>query len=81
MSREAGSALTFMSVRDEKFYVGIAPSHGIVDPLRNRFPEFTFDSLPSDDFEIVANTNTGVLRYRVTAADRHLVMHVCNEGR
>ena len=54
------------------------PSHGIVESLRTRFPEFVFAALPPGDFQVLVQSSTGVQRYTVAARDREQIMRVCN---
>ena len=68
-----------VQVRIDKFFLGSVPSHGIVRDLRDRQPEYTFRSLPPDDFDVLVDTTAGVQRYRVPPPDRQKVMPVCNE--
>jgi hypothetical protein len=70
-----------LSVREERLTLGIAPSHGIVEPVRVRFPEFEFPDLPQQDFWVVVRTNNGIQRYSVTATDRTKLLRVCNQDR
>jgi hypothetical protein len=60
-------------------FLGTVPSHGIIPPLRQRYPEFLFDSLPKGDFEIVLRTNEGLEHYRISEKDRTKLIPVCNE--
>jgi hypothetical protein len=64
--------------RDERLFLGTVPSHGIIEPLRARFPEYVFDQLPSGPFVVVAATNRGVERFRVTPHNRSALLRVCN---
>lgn len=65
-------------VRDELLALGTVPSHGIVEPLRVRSPEFVFSDLPRDDFFVVLHLSAGTERYRVASQDRSRVIRVCN---
>jgi hypothetical protein len=64
--------------REERLALGIASSHGIIEAVRVRFPEFTFPTLPEHDFYVVLHTTVGIQRYHVTPTDRTRLMGVCN---
>lgn len=64
--------------RDERLALGIASSHGLIEAVRARFPEFIFANLPDRDFHVVLHTSVGVQRYRVTPSDRARLIGVCN---
>lgn len=68
-----------VDVRNNRFFLGTVASHGIVEALRERLPEYTFDSLPPDDFAVIVATSHGRQRYAVRRADRQKLMRVCNE--
>jgi len=68
-----------VQVRTNRFFLGSVPSHGIVPALRNRQPEFTFSTLPNNDFDVVVESSAGSQRYPVTQRERQHVMRVCNE--
>jgi hypothetical protein len=68
-----------MTEQRERFTVGIAPSHGIIEAVRVRFPEAVFATLPTSDFDVLFHTSARVERYRVTARNRETPLHVCNE--
>jgi len=70
--------LRSVASRDERLTLGIASSHGIIEAIRARFPEFIFTNLPEHDFHVVLHTSVGVQRYRVTSSDRTRLMGVCN---
>jgi hypothetical protein len=65
--------------RRATLFLGTVPSHGIIPPLRQRYPEFLFDSLPKGDFEVVLHTNDGLQHYRISEKDRTALIPVCNE--
>ncbi len=65
--------------RDERLFLGTVPSHGIIEPLRARFPEYVFDRLPSGPFVVVvATSGGGAQRFRVTQKNRTALIRVCN---
>jgi hypothetical protein len=64
--------------RNERLFLGTVPSHGIIEPLRARFPEFVFDPLPQDTFVLVVGTSGGTQRFTVTQRERTALMRVCN---
>jgi hypothetical protein len=70
-----------VGMRDERLTLGIAPSHGIIEAVRVRFPEFEFSAMPDHDFTIVLYTNRGIQRYRVTAHNRSGLIPICNPTR
>ena len=74
-----GAEIRPSSERRYRLFVGTVPSHGIIEPLRARFPQYEFASVPSGDYDVVVHTNSGVRRYRVTAAERAKVLNVCNK--
>lgn len=65
--------------RRATLFLGAVPSHGIIPPLRQRYPEFLFDSLPKGEFEVVLHTNDGLQHYRISEKDRATLIPVCNE--
>jgi hypothetical protein len=67
--------------RDERLSLGTVPSHGIVEALRVRFPEYLFDRLPSDPFVVVVETSSGADQFRVTPRNHTGLIRVCNEPR
>ena len=67
--------------RDVRLFVGSVASHGIIEPLRARFPEYTFESLPSGRFDVVLQTTAGVERYHVTPQRTQPLLPVCNAPR
>src|SRR5437868_4910221 len=69
---------TIIQIAAGEYVIYTKPSHGIIEPLRARFPEFTFDSLPDGPFDVVVVTTKGGRRYHVTDAVRHQSLHVCN---
>lgn len=79
--RSGRQQLAPSSTKDVRFFVGRTASHGIIEPLRARFPEYTFDSLRPGPFDVVLNTNAGTRQYHVTDAARRKNLHVCNEPR
>jgi hypothetical protein len=79
--RKRASILRASSIRDERLFVARAPSHGIIEPLRARFPEYVFESAPAAGYDVVARTDAGEQRYHVTEQDREAVMNVCNPPR
>ena len=64
--------------QDERLFLGTAPSHAIIEPLRARFPEFVFDRLPPDNFVVVVATSRGTQRFAVRQRDRAMSIRVCN---
>lgn len=70
-----------IAVHDERLFVGIAPSHGLVEAVRARFPEFEFPDLPSRNFTVVLHTSAGLQQYAVTDNDGKRMMRVCNDPR
>jgi len=62
----------------EHLAVGKAPSHGIIEPIRWRYQEFVFPSLPPGDFDVILRTSAGVQRYHVNDRDRSRLIRVCN---
>jgi hypothetical protein len=73
-----GAELAAAEVRWRRLALGIAPSHGIIEPLRARFPEFVFPDLPAGNLQIVLHTTAGVQRYTVTEPARSALIRVCN---
>jgi len=73
--------LRSVASREERLTLGTAPSHGIIEAVRVRFPEFTFSHLPEQDFYVILHTSAGVQRYLVTQSDRTRLMGVCNAAR
>jgi len=45
-----------LAVKTEHFFLGRAASHGIIEGLRFRAGESTFETLPSGDFTVVLET-------------------------
>ena len=76
--RSSGREAAPIAELNERFFVGTVPSHGIVEPLRARFPEYVFEQLPAGDFVLVVGTTHGTYRFTVTARERASVMRVCN---
>jgi hypothetical protein len=76
--RSSGHDIAPVAESDERFFVGTVPSHGIIEPLRARFPEYVFDRLPPGNFIIVADTSRGRKRFAVTERERASVLRVCN---
>ena len=68
-----------IAVKTEHFFLGRAASHGIIESLRFRAGESTFETLPSGDFMVVLETTAGRQEYRVTDTDRTKLLHVCND--
>jgi len=75
-----GPRIEATEVRRERLFLGTVASHGIIEPLRARFPEFIFATLPPGPFDVVLHMPTGVQRYRVTDEDRSRLIGVCNES-
>ena len=65
--------------RRERLFAGTLPSHGIVDNLRTRLPQYEFSDLPAGDYDVVVHLENGVRRHRVTASVRASAMDVCNK--
>jgi len=63
--------------RRSQLTAGATPAHGIVTEVRWRGWEWTFDQLPSGDFDVVVETTAGAQRYTVTNQDRAGRMRVC----
>ena len=74
-----GASIEATDVRRERLFLGTVASHGIIEPLRARFPEFVFRALPPGPLEVVLHMPAGVHRYRVTDEDRSRLINVCNE--
>jgi len=74
-----GEDIEAMDVRRERLFIGTVASHGIIEPLRRRFQEFIFQTLPKGSLNLRLHTRTGVQRYQATEQDRSLLMRVCNE--
>ena len=74
-----GASIEATDVRRERLFLGTVASHGIIEPLRARFPEFIFRTLPPGPLEVVLHMPLGVQRYRVTDEDRSRLIGVCNE--
>jgi hypothetical protein len=66
------------AVRNARLFLGTVPSHGIIEPLRSRHPEFLFDSLPAGGFEIVVQGTDGNQKYSVGKLEGTRPMRVCN---
>ena len=66
------------AVRNARLFLGTVPSHGIIEPLRTRRPEFLFDSLPAGGFEVVVHGNDGEQRLSVGKLQSARPMRVCN---
>ena len=66
------------AVRNARLFLGTVPSHGIIEPMRTRRPEFLFDSLPAGGFDIVVHGTGGDQRYSVGELQRGMPMRVCN---
>ncbi len=75
----AANSRMIRSTRDRRSQLtaGATPAHGIVTEVRWRGWEWTFDQLPSDDFDVVVETTAGAQRYTVTNQDRAGRMRVC----
>ena len=73
-----GAEEAAIDVRRRRLTLGIAGSHGIIEPLRVRFPEWIFSDLPAENFQVVLYTNTGVERYPVAHRDPTMLLRVCN---
>ena len=73
-----GAEIEPTDVRWRRLSLGIAPSHGIIEPLRARFPEFVFSALPTGPIQLVLHTNHGIQRYGVAEAARSTLIRVCN---
>ena len=57
--------------------IGHLPAHGIVDAVRFRWTQWTFDRLPAGPFDVILSTTAGVQRYTVTDKDRSASFRVC----
>ena len=66
-----------MGGRRAQLTAGALPAHGIITGVRWRGWEWTFDRLPSGEFDVVVQTTAGVQRYRVTSEDRTGRIRVC----
>jgi len=77
----SGTELQATGERRDRLSMGTMPSHGIVDSLRTRLPQYEFSSLPPEDFDVLVHTEHGVRRYHVTSAKRTQLLQVCNERR
>lgn len=55
--RFATGEIAPVAERNERLFLGTVPSHGIIEALRARFPEFLFDQLPSGKFVVVLGTS------------------------
>jgi hypothetical protein len=73
-----GTEIAPLGHRYERFFVGLAPSHGIIEPLRDRFDEAIFDRVPDGNFDVVLRTTAGNQIYHVTHQTRGTLLHVCN---
>jgi hypothetical protein len=73
-----GRELRSVGAREERLTLGIASSHGLLEDVRARFPEYMFPNVPAHDFYVVLHTSVGIQRYRVTPDDRARLMDVCN---
>jgi len=73
-----GASIEATDVRRERLFLGTVASHGIIEPLRARFPEFVFSTLPPGPLEVVLHMPGGIQRYRVTEQDRSRLIDVCN---
>jgi hypothetical protein len=74
-----GVNIEALDVRRERLFLGTVASHGIIEPLRARFPEFVFGTLPPGPLEVVLHMPRGIQRYRVSDDDRSRLIGVCNE--
>ena len=63
--------------RRSQLTAGAIPAHGIITEVRWRGWEWTFDRLPSSEFDVVVETTAGAQRYPVTSKDRAGRMRVC----
>jgi len=70
--------ITPVGEHDERFFLGTVPSHGIIEALRARFPEFEFDRLPPDNFVVLVGTSSGTQTFTVSQRDRLMSIRVCN---
>lgn len=76
--RSGAGEILPIAERDERLFLGTVPSHGIIEPLRARFPEYLFDRLPSGSFVVVVETSSGADQFRVTRKNRTELIRVCN---
>jgi hypothetical protein len=76
-----GRLIAPVARRDVRLFVGLVASHGIIEPLRARFPEYTFDRMPAGIFDVVLDTNLGVQRYHVRPQVKAALLTVCNQPR
>ena len=65
----------------DRFFLGTVPSHGMVEAVRSRIPEYSFDALPAGNFDVVVETSAGPQHYPVKQRDRQKLMRVCNDPR
>jgi hypothetical protein len=68
-----------IAVGTSRLFLGRAASHGIIEGLRFRAGQSTFDTLPAGDFTVILQTTAGVQKYPVAEADRATLLPVCNE--
>jgi hypothetical protein len=76
--RSAAREIAPVAERNERFFLGTVPSHGMVEALRPRFPEFVFERWPQDAFDVVVGTSRGTQGFTVTHRERTALMRVCN---
>jgi hypothetical protein len=76
--RSTAGEIMPVAEHDERLFLGTVPSHGIIEALRARFPEFVFDRLPPDSFVVIVGTSRGTQRFAVTRRDRMASIRVCN---
>ena len=67
------------AVGTSRLFLGRAASHGIIEGLRFRAGESTFDTLPAGDFAVILQTTAGVQKYPVSETDRATLLPACNE--
>jgi hypothetical protein len=67
-----------IAVKSPRLFLGRAPSHGIVESLRFRPGERTFERLPAGDLTVILRTSAGVQEYPLTEKDRTKLLRVCN---
>ena len=67
-----------IAINSPRLFLGRAPSHGIVESLRFRPGERTFERLPAGDLTVVLQTSAGVREFPLTERDRTKLLRVCN---